>query len=70
MATMMTADMTTYFSLEAPDPAIAKVFGQKYWNHFAIQLGHWNPMKVIIMDDEMFRLIHISVKIELAREMR
>ncbi|EAQ91645.1 hypothetical protein CHGG_03580 [Chaetomium globosum CBS 148.51] len=70
MATnMMTADMTTYFSLEAPDPAIAKALGQKYWNHLAIQLGHWNPMKVIIMDDEMFRLIHISVKIELAREM-
>jgi hypothetical protein len=66
----MTANMTTHFSLEAPDPAIAKILGQKYWNHFAIQLGHWNPMKVIIMDDELFREIHISVKIEIAREMR
>lgn len=70
MAANMDTDMTTQFSLEAPDPAIAKIIAQKYWNHFAIQLGHWNPMKVIIMDDDLFRQIHISVKIELAREMR
>jgi hypothetical protein len=51
------------------DPAMAKILGQKYWNHFAIQLGHWNPMKVIIMDDEVFRQMATPVKIELAREM-
>ncbi|KAK0747267.1 hypothetical protein B0T21DRAFT_266520, partial [Apiosordaria backusii] len=51
------------------DPAMAKILGQKYWNHFAIQLGHWNPMKVIIMDDEVFQLMATPVKIELAREM-
>jgi hypothetical protein len=48
---------------------MAKTLGQKYWNHFAIQLGHWNPMKVIIMDDEAFQLMAAPVKIELAREM-
>ncbi len=51
------------------DPAMIKVLGQKYWNHFAIQLGHWNSMKVIIIDDETFRLMPFPVKIELAREM-
>jgi hypothetical protein len=51
------------------DPEMAKILGTKYWNHFAIQLGHWNPMKVIIMDDEVFRLMSYPVKIELAREM-
>jgi hypothetical protein len=51
------------------DPAMAKLLGQKYWNHFAIQLGHWNAMRVIIMDDEVFQQMAIPVKIELAREM-
>lgn len=49
---------------------MAKLLGTKYWNHFAIQLGHWNPMKVIIMDDDVFRLMPYPVKTELAREMR
>jgi len=48
---------------------MAKLLGQKYWNHFAIQLGHWNAMRVIIMDDEVFQQMAIPVKIELAREM-
>ena len=48
---------------------MAKILGQKYWNHFAIQLGHWNAMKVIIMDDEVFHEMATPVKIELAREM-
>ena len=52
------------------DPAMARLLGQKYWNHFAIQLGHWNALKVIIMDDEVFDHMAIPVKIELAREMR
>lgn len=52
------------------DPEMAKLLGTKYWNHFAIQLGHWNPMKVIIMDDDVFRLMPYPVKTELAREMR
>jgi hypothetical protein len=51
------------------DPMMAKILGQKYWNHFAIQLGHWNAMKVIIMDDEVFHEMATPVKIELAREM-
>ncbi|KAK3904984.1 mat a-1 [Staphylotrichum tortipilum] len=51
------------------DPAMAKILGQKYWNHFAIQLGHWNAMRVIIMDDKVFQQMAIPVKIELAREM-
>ncbi|KAL2015077.1 hypothetical protein VTK56DRAFT_6337 [Thermocarpiscus australiensis] len=50
-------------------PEMAKLLGTKYWNRFAIQLGHWNPMKVIIMDDEMFQLIPNQVKVEIAREM-
>lgn len=54
---------------QSMDPAMAKVLAKKYWNHFAIQLGHWNPMKVIIMDDSVFRLMPYPVKIELAREM-
>ncbi|KAL2131988.1 hypothetical protein VTI74DRAFT_4320 [Chaetomium olivicolor] len=54
---------------QAVDPAMAKILGLKYWNHFAIQLGHWNTMKVIIMDDEVFRIMSIPVKIELARQM-
>lgn len=61
--------MATQIETQALDPAIAKVLGQKYWNHFAIQLGHWNAMKVIIMDDDVFRLMPIPVKIEVAREM-
>ncbi|SPQ19732.1 ffa8be09-dbc6-4133-8fed-5999793a66c9 [Thermothielavioides terrestris] len=51
------------------DPAMAKLLGQKYWNHFAIQLGHWNHLKVIIMDEEDFRLMPLPVKVEVAREM-
>jgi hypothetical protein len=66
----MATNMATPLATQSPDPAMAKVLGHKYWNHFAIQLGHWNSMKVIIMDDEMFRLIPILVKIEIAREMR
>lgn len=50
-------------------PAMAKLLGAKYWNHFSIQLGHWNPMKVIVMDEEMFRLIPDPAKVELAHEM-
>ncbi|KAK4040704.1 mat a-1 [Parachaetomium inaequale] len=65
----MATDLAAQLAAQALDPAMAKMLGQKYWNHFAIQLGHWNSMKVIIMDDEMFRIIPFTVKIELAREM-
>ena len=65
----MATDLAAQLAAQALDPAMAKMLGQKYWNHFAIQLGHWNSMKVIIMDGEMFRIIPFAVKIELAREM-
>ncbi|KAL2172582.1 hypothetical protein VTG60DRAFT_4701 [Thermothelomyces hinnuleus] len=65
----MATDMAAQLAAQSVDPAMAKLLGQKYWNHFAIQLGHWNSMKVIIMDNEMFRIIPFAVKIELAREM-
>ena len=61
--------MATQMATQSLDPTMAKILGQKYWNHFAIQLGHWNPMKVIIMDDAVFQLMAAPVKIELAREM-
>jgi hypothetical protein len=51
------------------DSAIAKYLGSKYWNHFAIQLGHWNSMKVIIMSGQMFKRIPDPAKAELATEM-
>lgn len=56
-------------STQSFDPQMIRLVAQKYWNHFAIQLGHWNPMKVIIMDDQVFRIMPYPVKIELAREM-
>ncbi|KAK4139336.1 mat a-1 [Dichotomopilus funicola] len=61
--------MATDIAAQLADPAMIKFLGAKYWNHFAIQLGHWNTMKVVIMDEEMFRLIPTAVKIEIAREM-
>ncbi|KAK4242061.1 hypothetical protein C8A03DRAFT_40626 [Achaetomium macrosporum] len=60
MATLVSSPMT---------PMMASVMAQKYWNHLAIQLGHWNKLKVIIMDDDMYQLMPIQAKIELAREM-
>lgn len=51
------------------DPETIKVMSKKYWNHLAVQLGHWNPLKVVIMDDETFRLMPYPVKIEVAQEM-
>ncbi|KAJ4290083.1 hypothetical protein N0V88_006589 [Collariella sp. IMI 366227] len=65
----MATNIAAHLATQSPDHTVAKVLGHKYWNHFAIQLGHWNSMKVIIMDDEMFRIIPILVKIEIAREM-
>ncbi|KAL2142881.1 hypothetical protein VTI28DRAFT_649 [Corynascus sepedonium] len=64
----METNLTTHSATQSPDPVMAKILGRKYWNHFAIQLGHWNSLKVIIIHDEMFRHIPDSVKIEIARE--
>jgi hypothetical protein len=48
---------------------MARAMAMKYWNHLAIQLGHWNKLKVIIMDNVMYDLMPIQAKVELAREM-
>ncbi|KAK4183207.1 MAT+ sexual cell fertilization-promoting factor encoded by the FPR1 protein [Podospora australis] len=51
-------DFSSLESLPADhNPELTSILTSRYWNHFAIQLGHWNAMKVIIMDSEMFTLM-------------
>ncbi|KAK4466726.1 mat a-1 [Cladorrhinum samala] len=52
------------------DPSFTEFLTTKYWNHLAIQLGHWNPMRVIVMDQEMFNLMPDHTKMGVLREMQ
>ncbi|KAK4232299.1 mat a-1 [Podospora fimiseda] len=55
---------------EDTDPGFTKFLTNKYWNHLAIQLGHWNPMKVIVMDHEMFNFMPDHTKAGVLRAMQ
>lgn len=52
------------------DPTFTGFLSTEYWNHLVIQLGHWNPMRVIIMDQEMFDLMPDHTKIGVLRQMQ
>nr|prf transcription factor [Podospora anserina] len=42
---------------EDANPGLTEVLTAKYWNHFSIQLGHWNTLKVIVLDAQMFSIM-------------
>ncbi|KAK4171468.1 high mobility group box-domain-containing protein, partial [Triangularia setosa] len=52
------------------NPKLTEILTAKYWNHFSIQLGHWNTLKVIVMDCQMFCLMPDHTKMGVLNTMK